>query len=246
MIVIPAIDLKEGRCVRLYQGDMNQSTVYDDDPAARAASFLAAGFKRLHVVDLDGALLGKPTNVASVKAILAAVGTNMPVQIGGGIRSLQAIETWLNAGAHAVILGTVAIKNPELVVQACAAFKGQIIVGIDARNGFVATEGWAEGSTRTAADVAQEAAQAGAAAIVYTDIGRDGTLQGINIDATNALSLQVPSVPVIASGGLGSVNDIIQLRHTNNAGIMGVIAGKALYDGRLDPAQALAAAAGAA
>ena len=235
MILYPAIDLKEGRCVRLIRGDMSQATVFNDDPAAQAAKFADAGASWLHLVDLDGAFAGKPMNAAAVEAIVNEV--DIPVQLGGGIRSLETIESWLSRGVMRVILGTVAVKDPDLVRQACRKFPGQIAVGIDARGGRVAVEGWAEETDLQTVDLARKFADAGVDAIIYTDIDRDGVLEGANIPATAALARAV-SIPVIASGGVSSLTDIRGLIAEKK--IAGAIIGRALYDGRIDPAEALA------
>ncbi len=237
MIVYPAIDLKDGQAVRLLRGEMASATVFNTDPAAQAVAFARAGFTWLHLVDLDGAFAGRPMNRAAVDAILAAV--EVPVQLGGGIRDMATIEGWLDAGVRRVILGTVAVENPDLVRQACARFPGRIAVGIDARGGRVAVKGWAADGGIEAHALARRFADAGVAAIVYTDIERDGALQGVNLAATLALAKAVP-VPVIASGGVASLDDIAALMAVEAAGIEGVICGRALYDGRIDPASALA------
>ncbi len=237
MILFPAIDLKDGQCVRLKLGDMDAATVYNTDPAAQARAFEAMGFSYLHVVDLNGAFAGESRNGAAVEAILGAV--SMPVQLGGGIRDRAAIDGWLDKGVRRVILGTVAVRDPELVKSACRAHPGRIVVGIDARGGHVAVEGWAESSTLSAIDLARKFEDAGVAAIVYTDIDRDGILKGLNIEATLALADAV-SIPVIASGGLASIDDIRRLTMPDCAKLEGAISGRALYDGRLDPAEALA------
>ena len=239
MIVYPAIDLKEGKAVRLLRGALESATVFNEDPAAQARAFAAAGFAWLHLVDLDGAFAGKPVNRAAVEAILAAV--ELPVQLGGGIRDLATIEGWLGAGVARVILGTLAAEHPELLRAACARFPGRIAVGIDARGGRVAVKGWAEDGGLEALELAKRAAGAGAVAIVYTDIERDGALQGVNLAATHALARAV-EVPVIASGGVASLEDIAALKALADPGIAGVICGRALYDGRIDPARALALA----
>jgi phosphoribosylformimino-5-aminoimidazole carboxamide ribotide isomerase len=239
LTLYPAIDLKGGACVRLRQGEMAQATVYAEDPAAQARAWEEAGFGALHVVDLDGAFAGESRNGEAVRAILAAV--SIPVQLGGGIRSLAAIEAWLAAGVSRVILGSAAAKNPALTREACRAFPGRIVLGIDARDGRVATEGWAETGTLSAVELAGRYRDAGAAAIVFTDIGRDGMLAGINLAATEAIARAVP-IPVIASGGAASVEDVRAVR-ASPAGIAGMILGRALYDGRIAPAEALAAAA---
>ena len=235
----PAIDLKAGEVVRLKRGEMDQATVYSADPAAQAASFAASGFGWVHVVDLDGAFVGKPANAAAVQAILAAV-PGLPVQLGGGIRDMATAEAWLAAGVARIILGSAAVKNPDFARAACRAFPGRVALGLDARDGFVATEGWAETSDITARDLALRFADAGAAAIIFTDIARDGMLTGSNVELTAELARAVP-IPVIASGGLASVDDIVALRAVG-AGIAGAILGRALYDGRVDPQAALAAA----
>ena len=246
MILFPAIDLKEGRCVRLKQGDMAQATIFNDDPAAQGAAFEAQGFQWLHVVDLDGAFAGKPMNAAAVEAILQRVA--FPVQLGGGIRDMKTVAGWLEKGIARVIIGTAAVRDPGFVREAAKAFPGQVAVGIDARDGFVAVEGWAETSSLAAADLGRRFEDAGVAAIIYTDIARDGMLQGINWEGTIALA-QAVSIPVIASGGLASMADIELLCAPDAAILEGAITGRALYDGRIDPAAALkrlAAGAGAA
>ena len=238
LTLYPAIDLKDGQCVRLRRGVMHEATVYSSDPAGQARAWQAAGFAWLHVVDLDGAFAGKPVNGAAVAAILAAV--TVPVQLGGGIRDMAGIEAWLAAGIRRVILGSAAVKHPALVRDACRAFPGRIVVGIDARDGAVATEGWAETSAIDARDLALSFEDAGVAAIVYTDIGRDGMLSGLNLAQTVSLAETV-TVPVIASGGVGSLQDLIELRQAAaGSRIEGVIVGRALYDGRISPVQALA------
>jgi len=240
LTLYPAIDLKDGACVRLRRGAMDEATVYSDDPAAQARAWVAAGFSWLHVVDLNGAFAGHPVNGEAVAAILA--NASVPVQLGGGIRDRAGIERWLAAGVRRVILGSIAAKNPALVREACRAYPGQIVVGIDARDGFVATEGWAEMSTIAAVDLAQKFEDAGAAAIVFTDIGRDGMLGGLNLDQTLALAAKI-STPVIASGGVGRLADLAALKDAARSAdgtIEGVIVGRALYDGRIDPAEALA------
>src|SRR3954471_12088493 len=237
MILFPAIDLKDGQCVRLKLGDMDQATVYNPDPAAQAKTFEDQGFAWLHVVDLNGAFSGRSVNGAAVDAILAA--TKNPVQLGGGIRTFDDIESWLSKGLARVILGTVAVRDPELVREACRLFPGRIAVGIDARGGKVAVEGWAEASTLGAVELAQKFEGAGVAAIVYTDIDRDGVLSGINWEATIALADAV-SIPVIASGGLASLEDIVRMTMPDVRKLEGAISGRALYDGRIDPAKALA------
>ncbi|PWR21065.1 1-(5-phosphoribosyl)-5-[(5-phosphoribosylamino)methylideneamino]imidazole-4-carboxamide isomerase [Zavarzinia compransoris] len=237
MILYPAIDLKGGECVRLAQGDMARATVYNQDPGAQAAAFKAQGFEWLHVVDLDGAFAGNAVNGPAVEAILKA--TDVPVQLGGGIRSLEMIEGWLARGLTRVILGTVALRNPDLVIEACRLFPGRIAVGIDARDGRVAVEGWAETSEITAIELARRFEDAGVAAVIFTDIARDGLLTGVNVAATAALADAV-AIPVIASGGLAGIADIEALMAVAGTPIAGAISGRALYDGRLDPAAALA------
>ncbi|MER2536680.1 MAG: 1-(5-phosphoribosyl)-5-[(5-phosphoribosylamino)methylideneamino]imidazole-4-carboxamide isomerase [Rhizobiaceae bacterium] len=236
MILFPAIDLKGGQCVRLKLGDMAQATVYNADPAAQAKAFEDQGFEWLHVVDLDGAFAGESRNGSAVEAILKA--TKNPVQLGGGIRTLAHVEAWLDKGLARVILGTVAVRDPGLVKEACKRFPGRIAVGIDARGGKVAVEGWAEASSLGAVELAQKFEGAGVAAIIYTDIDRDGVLAGINWEATIALAGAV-SIPVIASGGLASLADIRRMREPDARKLEGAISGRALYDGRIDPAEAL-------
>lgn len=242
MILFPAIDLKDGACVRLQQGDMGRATVFNTDPAAQARAFAAAGFEYLHVVDLDGAFKGRPVNTAAVEGILAA--TRLPVQLGGGIRDRSAIAAWLEKGVARVIIGTAAVRDPELVRQAAREWPGRIAVGLDARDGRVAVEGWAETSDLSALDIARRFADAGVAAIVFTDISRDGVLKGLNLEATAALADAV-AIPVVASGGLASLDDIRRLTEPRARKLAGAIAGRALYDGRIDPAQALALLRGA-
>jgi len=237
MILYPAIDLKDGECVRLKLGEMSEATVYNRDPAAQAKAFEEQGFEWLHVVDLNGAFAGASVNGAAVEAILKA--TRNPVQLGGGIRSLEQIEAWLERGLARVILGTVAVRDPALVREACGKFPGKIAVGIDARGGKVAVEGWAETSDLTAAELAKRFEGAGVAAIIYTDIDRDGVLTGINWEATIALAEAV-SIPIIASGGLASMADIERMVKPDAAKLEGAISGRALYDGRIDPKEALA------
>jgi phosphoribosylformimino-5-aminoimidazole carboxamide ribotide isomerase len=237
MILFPAIDLKGGQCVRLKLGEMASATVYNEDPAAQARSFEEQGFEWLHVVDLDGAFAGESRNGAAVEAILAA--TKNPVQLGGGIRTMAHIEAWLEKGLARVILGTVAVREPDLVIEACRAFPGRIAVGIDARGGKVAVEGWAEASELGTVELARKFEGAGVAAIVYTDIDRDGVLAGINWNATIDMAEAV-SIPVIASGGLASMADIVRMTMPDARRLEGAISGRALYDGRIDPAEALA------
>lgn len=234
MILYPAIDLKDGKCVRLLRGDMGKATVFGDDPAAQAAKFEAAGCEWVHLVDLNGAFAGEPVNAAAVEAILARI--KVPAQLGGGIRDMATIETWLTKGLSRVILGTVAVENPALVREAAKAFPGKVAVGIDARKGFVATKGWAKETTVQATDLARSFEDAGVAAIIYTDIDRDGAMQGPNIEATEALARAV-QIPVIASGGVSRMEDLTALQATGV--IAGAISGRALYDGVIDLAQAL-------
>ena len=237
MILFPAIDLKNGEAVRLQQGDMARATVFNRDPAAQAKAFERQGFDYLHIVDLDGAFAGRPINAAAVEGILDMV--KMPVQLGGGIRDRATIEGWLGRGVTRVIIGTAAVRNPALVKEAARAFPGRIAVGLDARDGKVAVQGWAETSELSAFDIAQRFEDAGVAVIVYTDVTRDGMLKGLNIDATIALAEAV-SIPVIASGGLASLDDVRALLAPRASKLEGAIAGRALYDGRLDAAAALA------
>jgi phosphoribosylformimino-5-aminoimidazole carboxamide ribotide isomerase len=236
VILFPAIDLKEGRCVRLVQGDMDQATVFNDDPAAQAESFVAQGFAWLHVVDLDGAFAGAPRNAAAVEAILARI--DVPVQLGGGIRDMRTLEGWLSRGVRRVVIGTAAVRDPDFVREAARRFPGQVAVGIDAKDGRVAVEGWAKASTLTAEDLGRRFEDAGVAALIYTDIARDGILKGLNIPMTLALAEAV-SIPVIASGGLASLADIERLLEPDCARLAGAITGRALYDGRIDPKEAL-------
>jgi phosphoribosylformimino-5-aminoimidazole carboxamide ribotide isomerase len=236
MILFPAIDLKDGACVRLVRGDMDQATTFNDDPAAQAREFVEAGFEWIHIVDLNGAFAGAPVNSEAVAAIIDAV--DLPVQLGGGIRDMDTIEYWLNAGVRRVILGTAAIKDPDLVRAACDRFPGRIVVGIDARGGRVAIEGWAETSDTRALDLAMRFENDGVAAIVYTDIDRDGAMQGVNVEATVDLAFAL-TTPVIASGGVRGIADLTELQAQEDAGIEGVISGRAIYDGRLDAAEAL-------
>jgi phosphoribosylformimino-5-aminoimidazole carboxamide ribotide isomerase len=237
MILFPAIDLKDGQCVRLKLGDMEQATVYNPDPGAQAASFEHQGFEWLHVVDLNGAFAGETVNGAAVDAILKS--TRNPVQLGGGIRTLAHIENWLSRGLTRVILGTVAVREPELVKEACKKFSGHVAVGIDAKGGKVAVEGWAEASELGVIELAKKFEGAGVSAIIYTDIDRDGILTGINWESTLKLADAV-TIPVIASGGLASIDDIRRMIAPDAAKLEGAISGRALYDGRIDPAQALA------
>lgn len=236
MIIYPAIDLKDGVCVRLLHGEMDQVTVYNEDPAKQARQFQTDHFSWIHLVDLNGAVAGHSVNRSAIENILQAV--NIPVQLGGGIRQLSDIEFWLNKGVARVILGTAAVESPSLVREACQNFPGQIVVAIDARDGFVAVSGWQAATQRRALDLALEFEQSGVAAIIYTDINRDGGMAGINIDATLDLAFAV-TTPIIASGGLASIKDLIELKRHESAGITGVVMGRALYDGRIDPKEAL-------
>jgi len=236
MILFPAIDLKDGVVVRLEQGDMTRATVFNRDPAAQAHAFEAEGFRHLHVVDLDGAFAGKPRNAAAIDRILETVG--LCVQLGGGIRDMATIEGWLEKGVDRVIIGTAAVRDPALVKEAAQKFPKRIAVGLDARDGKVATQGWAETSELTALELARRFEDAGVAAIIYTDISRDGLLKGLNLDATIALAEAI-SVPVVASGGLASIDDVKALLEPRARKLQGAIAGRALYDGRLDAGEAL-------
>uniref|UniRef100_UPI0019D58F70 1-(5-phosphoribosyl)-5-[(5- phosphoribosylamino)methylideneamino]imidazole-4- carboxamide isomerase n=1 Tax=Dankookia rubra TaxID=1442381 RepID=UPI0019D58F70 len=238
MTLYPAIDLKGGQVVRLKRGDMAQATVYSAEPGAQARKFAAIGFPWVHVVDLDGAFAGRPANSAAVETIIAAI-PRVPVQLGGGIRNMETVEAWLERGVRRVILGSAAVKDPDFAFAACRAYPGRVAVGIDARGGLVATEGWAEVSTVPATDLGKRFEDAGAAAIIYTDIDRDGMLGGVNLEATLAMARAV-RLPVIASGGVASLNDLASLAAVASEGIEGVIIGRALYDGRIDPAAALA------
>ncbi|RYF02196.1 MAG: 1-(5-phosphoribosyl)-5-[(5-phosphoribosylamino)methylideneamino]imidazole-4-carboxamide isomerase [Comamonadaceae bacterium] len=241
MLLIPAIDLKDGHCVRLKQGDMDQSTTFGEDPAAMARRWVDAGARRLHLVDLNGAFAGTPKNHAAIKAILKEVGGDIPVQLGGGIRDLDTIEKYIDGGLRYVIIGTAAVKNPGFLKDACSAFGGHIIVGLDAKDGKVATDGWSKLTGHEVVDLAKKFEDWGVESIVYTDIGRDGMLSGINIDATVKLA-QSLTIPVIASGGLGSMADIDQLCAVEREGVEGVICGRAIYSGDLDFAAAQARA----
>jgi phosphoribosylformimino-5-aminoimidazole carboxamide ribotide isomerase len=242
VILFPAIDLKNGEAVRLQQGDMARATVFNRDPAAQAALFAQQGFEYLHIVDLDGAFAGKPMNAAAVERILAAV--KIPVQLGGGIRDRATIEGWLGKGVTRVIIGTAAVRNPALVKEVARAFPRRVAVGLDARDGKVAVEGWAATSELSALDIARRFEDAGVAAIIYTDVARDGMLKGLNLDATVALA-QAVSIPVIASGGFASLDDVRALLAARAKKLEGAIVGRALYDGRLDAAEALALLKGA-
>ena len=240
MILFPAIDLKEGACVRLYKGDMDKATVFNEDPAAQVRNFTACGCHWLHVVDLDGAFAGRPVNADAVAAIsVAAAAAGVPVQLGGGIRDLGTVAFWLERGVARVILGTAALTDPDVVKQACAKHPGRIAVGIDARDGLVAVEGWAETSDVVVQELARRFEDCGVVAIIYTDIDRDGALAGPNVKDTAALA-RGTSIPVIASGGVSSMDDLLALKEQEESGIVGVITGRALYDGGLDLKQALA------
>mgnify|MGYP000882151795 FL=1 len=241
MLLIPAIDLKDGQCVRLKQGDMDQSTVFGEDPAAMARNWVAKGARRLHLVDLNGAFAGQPRNGQAIKSILKEVGNEIDVQLGGGIRDLDTIERYLDAGLRYVIIGTAAVKNPGFLQDACTAFPGHIIVGLDAKDGKVATDGWSKLTGHEVADLGKKFEDYGVESIIYTDIGRDGMLSGINIDATVKLA-QALSIPVIASGGLSNMADIEQLCAVESEGVEGVICGRAIYSGDLDFAAAQARA----
>lgn len=243
LTLYPAIDLKDGACVRLIKGDMDQATVFNTDPADQAAAFQRQGFEWLHLVDLNGAFAGEPVNAAAVEAILEAV--NLPVQLGGGIRTMKTAGTWIEKGVTRIILGTAAVSDPDFVKEAARAFPGQVALGLDAKEGRVAVEGWAEASDLSVLDVARRFEDLGIAALIYTDIARDGILTGLNIEATVRLAESV-SIPVIASGGLASIEDIKALISADCEGIDGAISGRALYDGRIDPAAALALIAEAA
>ncbi|MBV9078644.1 MAG: 1-(5-phosphoribosyl)-5-[(5-phosphoribosylamino)methylideneamino]imidazole-4-carboxamide isomerase [Methylobacteriaceae bacterium] len=242
VILFPAIDLKDGQCVRLVQGDMGRATVFNDDPALQAETFVRQGFGWLHIVDLDGAFAGRPMNAAAVEAILARVA--VPVQLGGGIRDMRTVEGWLGKGVARVIIGTAAVRDPDFVREAARRHPGRIAVGIDAKDGRVAVEGWSQSSTLTADELGRRFEDVGVAAIVYTDIARDGVLKGLNIPMTLALAHAV-EIPVIASGGLASLADIERLLEPDCAALAGAITGRALYDGRIDPAEALALIAAA-
>ncbi|HVL58611.1 MAG TPA: 1-(5-phosphoribosyl)-5-[(5-phosphoribosylamino)methylideneamino]imidazole-4-carboxamide isomerase [Burkholderiaceae bacterium] len=233
MLLIPAIDLKDGRCVRLRQGDMNDETVFSDDPVAVARRWIDAGARRLHLVDLNGAVAGKPRNETAIKAILREVSHQVPVQLGGGIRDLDTIERYLDGGLAYVIIGTAAVKNPGFLHDACSAFPGQVMVGLDARDGKVATDGWSKMTRHDVLDLARKFEDYGVEAIVYTDIGRDGMMTGVNIEATVRLA-QTLTVPVIASGGVSSLEDVERLCEVEAEGIEGAIVGRAIYEGTLD------------
>ena len=237
MLLIPAIDLKDGHCVRLIQGDMNQSTIFSENPADMALQWVNKGARRLHLVDLNGAFAGKPQNYSAIRSILKAVGDDIPVQLGGGIRDLDTIEKYIDGGVRYIIIGTAAVKNPGFLQDACSAFDGHIIVGLDAKDGKVATDGWSKMTGHEVIDVGQKFEDYGVESIIYTDIGRDGMLSGINIEATVKLA-QALSIPVIASGGLSNIQDIEKLCAVEDEGIEGVICGRAIYSGDLDFEQA--------
>ena len=241
MLIIPAIDIKDGQCVRLLQGDMNSATVFSNDAAAMARQWTDAGAKRLHVVDLNGAFAGKPRNEAAVKAIVAAVGSDIPIQLGGGIRDLETIERYLDDGISYIVIGTAAVKNPGFLHEACDAFPSHIIVGLDAKDGKVATDGWSKITGHDVIDLAKRFQDYGVEAVIYTDIGRDGMMTGLNIEATVKLA-QALTIPVIASGGLNSLEDIKKLCAVEDEGIIGAITGRAVYEGKLDFKKALALA----
>ncbi|NLD69317.1 MAG: 1-(5-phosphoribosyl)-5-[(5-phosphoribosylamino)methylideneamino]imidazole-4-carboxamide isomerase [Limnobacter sp.] len=233
MLLIPAIDLKDGRCVRLRQGDMDDATVFSDEPAVMARNWVDQGARRLHLVDLNGAVAGKPRNEAAIRAIVEEVGDEIPVQLGGGIRDLDTIERYLDDGLSYVIIGTAAVKNPGLLQDACSAFPGHIIVGLDAKDGKVATDGWSKLTRHDVLDLARKYEDYGVEALIYTDIGRDGMLSGVNIEATVRLAREL-RIPVIASGGVTSIEDIDRLCAAEDDGVEGAILGRALYEGRLD------------
>jgi len=241
MLLIPAIDLKDGHCVRLKQGDMNDSTTFGEDPAEMARRWVDAGARRLHLVDLNGAFAGKPANAAAIRAILREVGSEVPVQLGGGIRDLDTIERYLDEGLSYIILGTAAVRNPGFLLDACTAFGGHIIVGLDAKDGKVATDGWSKLTGHEVIDLAKKFEGYGVEGVIYTDIGRDGMLSGINIEATVKLA-QALTIPVIASGGLSNIADVERLCAVEDEGIEGVICGRAIYNGDLDFAAAQARA----
>lgn len=240
MIIYPAIDLKDGNCVRLHKGVMDSETIYNENPTAQAAEFAKAGFSWLHIVDLNGAIEGKPVNEQAVRSILDTI--DLPIQLGGGIRSLKQIENWLETGVSRVILGTVAVKNPELMMEACALFPDQIVLGLDAYGMDVATEGWVEKSGQSLLELIDQYRDCGLSHIIYTDINRDGTGEGLNMESTIELAKNT-TIPVIASGGVGALSDIEAVKAAEKHGVAGMIIGKALYDGRIDPLEALKMAA---
>lgn len=239
MLIIPAIDIKDGQCVRLRQGDMKSATVFSDDAGAMARHWVDAGAKRLHVVDLNGAFAGKPRNEAAIKAIVGAVGNDIPIQLGGGIRDLETVERYLDDGITYIVIGTAAVKNPGFLHEACDAFPGHVIVGLDARDGKVATDGWSKLTGHDVIDLAKRFQDYGVEAVIYTDIGRDGMMTGINIEATVRLAKAL-TIPVIASGGLNSLDDVKRLCAVEDEGIVGAITGRAVYEGKLDFKKALA------
>ncbi len=241
MLIIPAIDLKDGRCVRLQQGDMDTATVFSDNPAAMAKHWSSEGARRLHIVDLNGAVAGKPKNEKVIREMIKAVGDSLPIQLGGGIRDLDTIESYIDAGVAYVIIGTAAVKNPGFLHDACYAFPGHIIVGLDAKDGKVAVEGWSKMTGHDVVDLGKKFEDYGVEALVYTDIGRDGMLTGVNVEATLKLA-QAIRIPIIASGGLSSVEDVQEVCKLVPEGIVGAIAGRALYEGKLDFKKAQAAA----
>ena len=243
MQIIPAIDIKDGNCVRLKQGEMQSATVFSEDPAAMAQHWLEQGAKRLHLVDLNGALAGKPKNEQAIREIVSVIGEEIPVQLGGGIRDLDTIERYLDDGISYVIIGTAAVKNPGFLHDACYAFPGHIIVGLDARDGKVATDGWSKMTGHDVVDLAKKFEDYGVEAVIYTDIGRDGMLTGVNIHATVRLAREL-KIPVIASGGIGSLDDIKEHFKFENDGVIGAIAGRAIYEGKLDFKAAMKAAKG--
>ena len=237
MLIIPAIDLKDGHCVRLKQGDMNEATVFSEDPAAMASHWVEQGAQRLHLVDLNGAFAGKPKNEDAIKAVVAAVGEDIPIQLGGGIRDLDIIERYLDDGVSYIVVGTAAVKTPGFLHDACYAFPGHVIVALDARDGKVAVEGWSKMTGHDVIDLAQKFQDYGIEAVIYTDIGRDGMMTGVNIDATVELAREL-TIPVIASGGITSLKDIESLCEIEDEGVMGAITGRAIYEGKLDFASA--------
>jgi phosphoribosylformimino-5-aminoimidazole carboxamide ribotide isomerase len=241
MLIIPAIDIKDGQCVRLKQGDMKSATVFSDDAGATAHHWVDSGAKRLHVVDLNGAFAGKPRNAAAIKAIVGAVGNEIPIQLGGGIRDLETVERYLDDGITYIVIGTAAVKNPGFLHEACDAFPGHIIVGLDARDGKVATDGWSKLTGHDVIDLAKRFQDYGVEAVIYTDIGRDGMMTGINIEATVRLAKAL-TIPVIASGGLNSLDDVKRLCAVEDEGIVGAVTGRAIYEGTLDFKKALALA----